>query len=63
MYTGGKQDPSGTDMTVSLKLFGDNEISDEVKLTNTKSINFNQNRSLTHANKFLPNQVYFFVFF
>jgi hypothetical protein len=44
-------------MNVSVKLFGDKEVSDDIKLTNTKSINFNQNKSLSNAKKFLPNQV------
>ena len=47
MYTGHKQAITGTDMNVSMRIFGDYEVSKEVKLAKTK----------THEKKFERDQV------
>jgi hypothetical protein len=47
-YTGDKQSKAGFDMSISLKLFGDNKISEEFKLKSTVS----------NQSKFMPNQVF-----
>ena len=62
MHTGNKQDITGTDMNVWIKIFGDNEVTEEIKLATTTRINFNQNNSITNKVKFLPNQVLLLIF-
>ena len=47
LYTGNKQDINGTDMNISIRMFGDFEVSKEEKLIFTK----------THEHKFNKNQV------
>lgn len=57
IYTGDKQSPAGCDVNVWIKLFGDNQVTNDIKLSTTDRINFNVNKSITNPVKFLPNQV------